>query len=222
MKCAVLFSGGKDSVYAAYLAKENGCKLTCLISIFSDNPESYMFHTPAITKVKKQAEVMDIPLIIQETEGKKEEELKDLKKAIKKAVEKYDIDTVVTGAIESRYQKTRIEKITNKLGLKSLNPLWKKNQIELLEELIKNDFSVVIIGVFAYPLDKKWLGRKIDEKFINDMKKLYEKYKINPGGEGGETESYVLNCPLFKRNLNITNKKISGSKNSWKMEIEVK
>jgi len=222
MKCAVLFSGGKDSVYAAYLAKEKGYDLTCLITIVSKNPESYMFHTPSITKVKKQAEVMDIPLIIQETKGKKEEELIDLEKAIKNAIEKYEIKAIVTGAIESKYQKSRIEKITNKLDLKCLNPLWKKNQLDLLEELIKNKFDVVIIGVFAYPLDNKWLGRKIDKRFINDMKKLYDKYKINPGGEGGETESYVLNCPLFKRNLEIKSKEITGNKNSWKMEIEIK
>ena len=222
MKSAILFSGGKDSVYAAYLEKNRGYELSCLVSIFSENPESYMFHTPSITKVKKQAEVMDIPLIIQRTEGKKEEELKDLEKAIKKAVEQFDIKAVVTGAIESKYQKSRIGKITDKLGLKCFNPLWKKNQIELLEELIKNEFDVVIIGVFAYPLDKEWLGRKVDKKFINDINDLYDKYKINPGGEGGETESYVLNCPLFKKSLEIKSKEITGNKNSWKMEIEVK
>jgi len=79
MKVAVLFSGGKDSVYSAYLTKKEN-ELACLISIFSENPESYMFHTPSIEKTKKQAEVMELPLIIQKTKGEKEEELKDLKK----------------------------------------------------------------------------------------------------------------------------------------------
>ena len=64
MKCGVLFSGGKDSVYSAYLAKKKGYELACLISVFSSNKESYMFHTPSITKVKKQAQVMEIPLLI--------------------------------------------------------------------------------------------------------------------------------------------------------------
>ncbi|MBD3260491.1 MAG: TIGR00289 family protein, partial [Candidatus Altiarchaeales archaeon] len=89
MKVAVLFSGGKDSCYAAYLAKERRDNLVCLVSIFSKNKESYMFHTPSITKVKKQAEVMEIPLIVKETEGLKEKELEDLKNAIKEAKEKY-------------------------------------------------------------------------------------------------------------------------------------
>ena len=78
MKLGVLFSGGKDSVYSAYLAKQKGHELVCLITIHSENPDSFMFHTPSIEKTQKQAQVMNIPLIIQETQGKKEEELKEM------------------------------------------------------------------------------------------------------------------------------------------------
>ena len=222
MKSAVLFSGGKDSCYAAYLMKNKGFDISCLISVLSKNPESYMFHTPSISKVKIQAKVMDTPLILGTTLGKKEEELKDLEKIIEKSVKKFDIDNIITGAVESVYQKSRIEKICDKIGLKCYNPLWKKDQITLLEELIENNFDVIITGVFAYPLDESWLGKKIDGEFIEEIKQLYEKYKINPAGEGGEFESFVLDCPLFLRKIDITNKKTFGSKNSWRLEIEVK
>jgi len=221
MKTAVLFSGGKDSVYSAYLAKKSGHKLTYLISIFSDNKESYMFHTPSIEKTKKQAEVMGIPLLIQKTKGKKEEELNDLEKAIKTAKEKYRIEAIVTGALHSIYQSSRIQKICDKLKLKCINPLWHKNEFEYIEELIKNKFEIIITGVAAFPLDEKWLGRKIDKDFIEDVKELNKKYKIHPAGEGGEFETFVLDCPLFRRELKVVNKKISGEKNSWRMEIEV-
>lgn len=221
MKCAILFSGGKDSAYAAYLAKKQGHNLSCLITIVSENPESYMFHTPSITKVEKQSEVMDIPLIIKSTKGQKEDELDDLELAIKEAKKDFEIEAVVTGALESVYQASRIQKICDKLNLKCINPLWKKDQLELLNELINNKFKVVIIGVFAYPLDEKWLGRKIDNKFIEEVKTLQDKYKINPAGEGGEFESLVLNSPLFNRGLKIISKEISGKRNSWKMEIEL-
>lgn len=221
MKVAILFSGGKDSTYAAYLAKENGKELSCLITLISENPESYMFHTPSISKVKQQASVMNIPLIIQKTKGEKEEELHDLERAIKKAKDKFGIEGVVTGAVESVYQASRIQKICDTLDLDCLNPLWKKDQIELLEDLIKHDFIVVITGVFAYPLDEKWLGKIIDEKFIQQAKTLYGSYKINPAGEGGEFETFVLNCPLFTRALKVKEKKISGKRNSWTMELDV-
>jgi asparagine synthase (glutamine-hydrolysing) len=220
MKLASLFSGGKDSCLALFLAKKAGHEIACLIAIESENKESYMFHVPSISQVKKQAEAMNIPLIRQKTKGKKEAELKDLEKAIKLAKEKYGVEGVVTGAVESVYQASRIQKITNDLDLECFNPLWQKDQLELLNDLIKNKFEVVITGVFAYPLTKEWLGRKIDKKFIEDAKTLYEKYKINPAGEGGEFESFVLYCPIFRKKLEMKNKKIFGEKNSWRMEAE--
>ncbi len=221
MKVAILFSGGKDSCYACYLAKKEGYKISCLISIISKNPESFMFHAPSIKKVREQSKTMNIPLITIKTEGKKEKELKDLEKAIKKAIKKYSIEGIVTGAVESIYQSSRIQKICNKLKIECFNPLWQKNQIELLQDLVKNKFRVIITGVFAYPLNQKWLGKKIDKKFLSEIKILNEKYKINPAGEGGEFETFVLDCPLFKKKLKIKNFKDSGEKNSWKREVEI-
>jgi len=222
MKLGILFSGGKDSAYSAWLAKEYGYELTCLISIFSENQESYMFHTPSIKQVKKQAEGMEIPLIIQKTEGNKEEELKDLEKAIEKAKQKYKIEGIVTGAIQSIYQSLRIQKICNKLNLECFNPIWQKNEEEYLAELIQNKFKVILTGVFAYPLNESWLGKEINREFINELKKINQTYKINIAGEGGEYETFVLNCPLFKKELKIINKRIfSTGENSCKMELEI-
>ncbi len=221
MKLGVLFTGGKDSTYAAYLAKKLGYEISCLISIKSRNLESYMFHTPSIDAVVKQAEVMEIPLILKITPGEKEKELEELEAAIQEAIEKFGISGVVTGAIESVYQASRVQRICNKLGIECFNPLWQKNQFELLHDLIKNNFKVILTGVFAYPLDKKWIGRQIDKKFIDDVKTLNDKYKINPAGEGGEFETLVLNCPLFKKKLNIACKKISGARNSFRMEVKL-
>jgi len=222
MKVAALFSGGKDSTFAVYLAREYGHEISCLIAIFSENPESYMFHTPSISKVKKQAETANIPLIIQKTKGEKETELKDLTAAIQKAKAKYKIEGVVTGAVESAYQASRIQKICDSLDLDCFNPLWQKDQFEILRNLIENNFEIIITGVYAFPLDETWLGRTIDKTFLEDVMLLYDTYKINPAGEGGEFETFVLNCPLFTSALEICDKEIHGKKNSWTMEIEIK
>mgnify|MGYP001584567811 CR=1 FL=1 len=220
-KCGVLFSGGKDSCMAAYLAKQKDYDAKCLISVYSKNPDSYMFHTPSIKRTKQQAKAMEMPLLIQKTKGEKEEELKDLEKAIKKAKTKYKIDTIVTGAIKSEYQESRIKKICEKNKLECFNPLWQKDELECLNDLINNEFKVIITGVAAHPFDKTWLGRPIDREFIVNIVDIMNKYKINPAGEGGEYETFVLYCPLFKKSLTVKSQKISGEKNSWRMDIEV-
>jgi len=222
MKLGILFSGGKDSTYSAFLAKKQGYELVCLISLISKNQDSYMFHTSAINLVKKQAELIGLPIIQEETKGEKEKELIDLKKAIKKAVEKYKINGITTGALKSVYQASRIQKICDELNIKCINPLWQKNQIELLNELIKNDFEIILSAVAAYPLDSLWVGRKIDKNFINEIEKLSKKYEINPAGEGGEFESLVINCPLFKSKLDVSLIEIIGEKYSWRGVFKIK
>jgi len=214
MKCGVLFSGGKDSTYAAYLEKKSGNKISCLISIISENPESYMFHTPSISKVKKQAEVMKIPLIIKRTKGEKEKELADLEMAIVEAIDKYRIKGIITGAVASVYQASRIQKICDKLDIKCLNPLWQKNPEKLWEELLVNGFEIIITGVSANGMGENWLGQKIDKKQLIKLKEIEKKFGIHLSFEGGEAETFVMNCPLYHKKLKILKAEKKFSKNS--------
>src|SRR3989344_4525171 len=184
MKLAALISGGKDSIYAAYIIS-NQHKIACLISFKSKRSDSYMFHIPNIDLVKLQAESMDLPLIFMESSGIKEKELNDIKKALKLAIKKYSIQGVVSGALASNYQKSRIDKLCNKLKLKSIAPLWHIDPEQYLKDLIKHSFEAIITAIAADGLDKSFLGKKINNNFINKIKKT----KIHLAGEGGEYES---------------------------------
>ena len=216
MKAAVLFSGGKDSTYAFYKERSN-YEVVCLISLFPKTSESYMFHYPNIKLVKYQAEAMELPIMIQKTEAKKEEELKDLEIIIKKAIKKYKIQALISGALASNYQKSRIEDLCKKLNLKSVAPLWHINPEEYLKELIKNKFEVIITSVSADGLNESFLGRKLNNKLIEDLKKL----SIHLGFEGGEAETLVLDCPMFKEKIMIKKAiKIMESKNTGRYEIK--
>ncbi len=219
MRLGVLFSGGKDSCYALYKAQKTD-EVACLISVISKNKESYMFHTPNISLTKLQAEAIGIPLIQKSTEGRKEEELKDLKSAIRDAIGTHKIEGIVTGAIESVYQAKRVQKICNELNIWCFNPLWMKDQKELLHELVNHGFNVIITGIFAYPLDEKWLGRKIDEKVIDELAVLEEKYQMNPAGEGGEIETTVIDAPFFKKRVEIIESDIKAEGNSGVLVIK--
>ncbi len=219
MKLGILFSGGKDS-FLAMLKMMKEHEIACLISVISANRESYMFHVPGIEFVDYSAKAVDLSLIKQETKGEKEKELKDLENAIKKAVEKHKIDGIVSGAIASNYQASRIQKICDKLGVKCFNPLWQKNQINALNEIVEKKIKVIITGVACYPLNESWLGRMIDKKFIKDVLLLEKKYKINPAGEGGEFETMVIDSPVHKYSLKIVEAKKIFSKNYGFYEIK--
>jgi len=197
MKVAALFSGGKDSVFSIYIAKQWGWDISHLVTVYPENKDSWMFHSINIHLTEKLSEAINIPLIKKQTKGKKEEELNDLKEIL----EDLDINGVISGAIASEYQRTRIEKICHEIGIKSFTPIWHKNQELILREQINAGFEIIIVGVFAYGFDETWLGKTINGKTINDIQQLKKKYSINTAGEGGEFETLTLNGPIFRKKL---------------------
>jgi len=219
MRLGVLFSGGKDSTLALHLAAVKEV-VVCLITVVSKNKESYMFHTPNINLTKIQAEAIGLPLISVVTEGQKEEELLDLKKAIIEAKNKFQIDGLVTGAVESVYQASRVQRICNQLNIWCFNPLWKHNQKSLLKMLILMDFEVIISGVFAYPLDGNWLGKQITRDVIVRLVELQRQYGISPSGEGGEIETTVLDSPMFKKRIEVVDYDIEAKGNCGEFFIK--
>ena len=219
MKLAVLFSGGKDSYLALQYASVDH-KISCLLTLESEKEDSWMFHTPAIEWTKLQAKAMKIDHLISKTSGVKEEELDDLGSIIESAISKYSIEGIVTGALASVYQSTRIQKICNDLGLWCFNPLWQMPQKQLLQELLSNKIESIITGIAAEPFDDTWLGRCIDSECVDDLMSLESKYRINPAGEGGEIESFVLNAPLFHKSVRIIESNKYYSNFTGKLEIK--
>jgi ABC transporter with metal-binding/Fe-S-binding domain ATP-binding protein len=219
MKLGVLFSGGKDSTLALHKASEKE-EITCLITLVSSNRESYMFHTANIDVTALQAEALDLPLIQKATAGQLEVEVKDLKEAVAEAIKNYRIEGVVSGAVESVYQSTRIQRVCNQLDVWCFNPLWKRNQKEHLMEIVAKGFKVIISGVFAYPLDRTWLGKEIDRELIGKLVDLEKKFGLSPSGEGGEIETTVLDAPLFKKRIEILRSEVDAKGNSGVFKIK--
>ena len=218
VKLGVLFSSGKDSMSAANIMKQQNYELTCLISMKSLNPDSYMFQSAGVELVKLQAQAMNLPLIIQETKGEKEKELIDLEQALIRAKQDHKIAGVISGALFSVYQRDRIEKICDRFGLKIFSPLWHKSQEQHMQEVVNNKFEAIIIAIAADGLGESWLGRRIDEKML---KELQEMNFHNQAGEGGEFESLVLDGPLFKKKIKIIeSEKVMDSKHSGRLIIK--
>jgi ABC transporter with metal-binding/Fe-S-binding domain ATP-binding protein len=219
MKLAALLSGGKDSLYAAYLAKKQGHEIKFIVSILSENAESYMFHVPNIDLVSAQAEAMGLPLIEKRTKGQKEEELNDLRDVLSGIK---GIDGVVSGALASNYQKTRIDKLCKELKLESVAPLWQINQETYLKNLIKDGFNAVIVAVAAPPLDEKWLGKSLNEQTVGELVALNKKHGISLVGEGGEFDTFVTDCPLFRKKIEIIDSEKVWDKKTRSGQLEIK
>ncbi|MDD1671797.1 MAG: diphthine--ammonia ligase [Methanomicrobiales archaeon] len=202
MRVGVLFSGGKDSTYACCRAMEAE-EVVCLITVTSNNPDSYMFHTPNIHLTGLQAEAIGLPLVSVASQGVKEEELADLRRAILQAVEKYGVEGIVSGAILSVYQATRIQRLCLVLGLWCFNPLWHTNQEEYLSNLLAGGFEIIITGVFAAPLDERWLGRTMDKATLVSLRSIVQSHGITLTGEGGEYETFVSDAPFFRKRIEI-------------------
>ena len=202
MKLGVLFSGGKDSAFACLRAMEKE-EVTCLITVLPVNPESYLFHTPNIRLTHLQAEAAGLPLVTVESGGIEEAEVADLARVISLAVEKHGIEGVVTGAIHSVYQATRIQKACHDLDLWCFNPLWQREQEEYLEEVVSKGFRFLISGVSAAPFDEAWLGREVDHRAADELKTLARRHRMNPAGEGGEYETFVFDAPFFRKRIEV-------------------
>ncbi len=216
MRVATLFSGGKDSTYAIYQALQKGHELKFLITLAPKREDSWMFHSVCIELTKLQAEAMGVKQIWKETSGEKEKELEDLTVAISEIAD--EVDGIVSGALASQYQKERVDAICKKFGLESITPSWHKDPEELFREELRNSFKIIVTQVASAGFDENWLGRKIDVKAIEDLKILNKKFGVHIGFEGGEAESLVLDCPLFKKKLviddfeKIWDKKIQSGK----------
>lgn len=207
MRAAVLFSGGKDSTLALFHSMQSGLEIKYLITLFPATNESYMFHHPNIKITKKLAKLIGLPIITRITSGEKEKELEDLESVLEPL--KKDIDCVITGAIASEYQKSRIDKICKKLHLNTFSPLWHWDAMRLWKMCLDNKFKVMITAVCCDGLGKDWLGEVITENNLRELDALSKKFKFHLGGEGGEFETFVTDCPLYKNPLKIKERTIS-------------
>ena len=202
MKVAVLFSGGKDSTMAVYAALDAKEDVRYLLSMKSRNDESYMFHVPNIHITDLLAEALDIPIMSVETDGIKEEELEDLRTAFEN-LKDLGVEAIYTGALYSVYQKSRIEKLGSEVGLEIISPYWHVDELEYMRKIVSLGFKIMICGVAAWGLDESWLGRIIDDKTIDELVRLNEKYHVDIAFEGGEAETLAIDGPIFKKRLEI-------------------
>jgi diphthine-ammonia ligase len=211
MKLASLFSGGKDSTFAIYLAQKQGHEVKCLLSVFPKSDESHLLHHPNMKWTKLQSEIMNIPqLTITSTSDETDNELILIENLLQNAKDQFQIEGLVHGGIQSKFQKDKFENICSKLNLKVIAPLWDTDPENYMNELLDSKFDFIMTTVSSDGLDDSWLGKTISKSDIVLLKNLSEKFGFNLNFEGGEAETFVTNCPLFTNSI-----KINQSEKKW-------
>ncbi|XP_013927998.1 PREDICTED: diphthine--ammonia ligase isoform X1 [Thamnophis sirtalis] len=184
-----------------------------------DELDSYMYQTVGHQAIDLYAEAMGLPLyrhtikgtsvntgsIYTKCEG---DEVEDLYQLLKLVKDKEGVEAVSVGAILSDYQRVRVENVCKRLALQPLAYLWRQNQDTLLREIISLKVQAIIIKVAAIGLDPdKHLGKTLDE-MEPYLLKLSQKYGVHICGEGGEYETFTLDCPLFKKKIVVDSSEV--------------
>lgn len=199
MRAVALLSGGKDSVAAVEVARMHGWDVVAALRMVPAEDDAWMFHTPNLDVVEGVAEALGLPLVTAAARPDPVGEVEDLERALAAAKEEYGLDAVLSGALASEYQKTRIDAIGHRLGLKTFAPLWHKDPDAYMDGLLQAGYDIRFSRVAADGLDASWAGARLDAERLERLRGL----RMHVAGEGGEYETLVLDAPHYHRRLNI-------------------
>ncbi|XP_013103048.2 uncharacterized protein LOC106084117 [Stomoxys calcitrans] len=217
MRVVAMVSGGKDSCYNMMQCVAEGHEIVALANLHPkdrDELDSFMYQTVGHMGIEILAKAMGLPLYRQETKGKStqtgkhyvptdNDEVEDLYNLLATCKEELQAEAVAVGAILSDYQRVRVENVCSRLNLVSLAYLWRRDQTELLQEMIDCQVHAILIKVATLGLvPDRHLGKSLRE-IQPHLLKMRDKYGLNVCGEGGEYETFTLDCPLFKQRIMV-------------------
>ncbi len=234
----VLHSGGKDSTYAAWWAQMKGWDIAACCTVLVDSDDSMMFQTDSSWISGLQSSAMGCPWLPVVSAGEPESEVSDLLQALHSGVSSDAIeewfdsrglntpefvngvegywDGIVVGALRSDYQKTRIERLSAKLGVSVHTPLWHHNGLRHMKDIISHGFEIMMVSVSSDGLDSSWLGRVLDHHSLEELISLSKLHRFHPDGEGGEFETLVLSGPHMNRKILLEGESLwDGRRGKW-------
>jgi len=118
------------------------------------------------------------------------------------------IDGLVSGALRSDYQRTRLDRMAERLGIKSFAPLWHNSASQHMSDLLDQQFSMFLSSVSADGLTEEWVGRSLDLQSLEELGVVAAHHSFTVDGEGGEFETAVLSAPWMKSKIEIQGKPV--------------
>ncbi|MFH0796518.1 MAG: diphthine--ammonia ligase [Candidatus Omnitrophota bacterium] len=214
MKAFVSWSGGKDTSLALYKAKKiHNLEVKYLLNMVSEDGMRSRSHGLGSELLKIQAQAMGIPIVQRKTTRQDYEE--EFKKAVASFV-KEGVRAGVFGDIDFQEHRDWIERVCKEVGIKPILPLWKEKREDLLKEFIDVGFRATVVTTQAGLLGKEWLGREVNQKFVEDLR-LSD--NVDLCGEKGEYHTFVYDGPMFKKRIEITKSAPRYKKKRWFLDI---
>jgi diphthine-ammonia ligase len=200
MTVTALVSGGKDSIYSAYLAETQGRTVDELVVLRPEDPDSMMFHTPNLSLVALQAEAWGKSYRSVAVEGRDEaSELGALERALAGAS-----GWVVAGAIQSSYQWSRLLEVAGRVGRPVYTPLWRKEPGRVVRDEIAARLDIRLVHLAAESFGPELLGQRLDSALLSDLERRSATVRrTNVAGEGGEYETLVVDAPFFRSRIEL-------------------
>jgi diphthine-ammonia ligase len=223
MRVVALLSGGKDSLLNACHCVVNGHELVAIAHLYSEmgcELDSYMYQTVGNEAMDLLAECMNLPLYKKPICGTslqthlaydqfhEGDEVEDLFQLLRQVQREKAIEAVASGAILSDYQRIRIEHVCRRLRLQHFAFLWRKDPWGILKDCKNIGLQAILVKTASIGLlPERHLGRNVNE-IEDDLEELERLYGVHVCGEGGEYETWTLDCPLFEKSMSIESSSI--------------
>ena len=206
----VSWTGGKDGCLSCYQAISDGFNVTHLLN-FRDTKKN---GSHKINHELLFAQMQAIGIPSRQTDFiSYEQEFKNVVQELN------DKGAAIEGAVFGHIQTHDglVKRICADLGVTLIMPLWKRDSEQNISDLVEAGFETIIISAKADLLGKEWLGRTIDNKFVNDLRRFNR--AIDPCGEDGEFHTFVIDGPLFRNRLKIVDSEKTLEDGYWRMNV---
>jgi len=194
------WSGGKDSTLALHeLVREGNVEIVTLLTTVTGDYDRISMHGVRTELLRAQADSLGFPLtLVTIPRGCSNVQYETSMEATLRSFLTQGVASVAFGDIFLEDLKAYREKNLEKLGMKAIFPIWKRETRELINTFITHGYRAVISCIDPRVLPPSFAGRMIDHEFVHDLPR-----NVDPCGENGEFHSFVFDGPLFKRPIQI-------------------
>jgi len=189
-----MWSGGKDSALALMRARARGLDVARLLNIYDPASDRVRFHATRRELIQAQADAIGIEL---RQFGVAWDGYEPAFRAMLEALRAEGFRGVMFGDIHLADVRAWYEERVRAAGLEHVEPIWGEAPAALVAEFVASGSRAVITCCELPKLDESWLGRIIDERFVDDIRAM----PIDPAGENGEYHSFAFAGPLFRTPL---------------------